>query len=368
LETIEKNGAKDYIKMDYSLETSEERVEKVKEIIANTPPEKLNSLYLEKLTKYILFPKSEKKRQTKETKNKILSDNHMITVNKRETSFEGLIGKLENGEDGIYNMITNDKNIIFAPKVGITEEDIKTIPGMRKLREAIDQVEKKCKIATGKKAYLLRRQLIELRKDQYQLKNLYKKPIYVMNITKSLSKINLEEKVSLDAEGEVQSTGLINLYNPKHVSALLCNYSQIKEESWDKFESDIRWMMLDLENLIDNTLKEKYPLYYDLVIYKIDGKSNAEIQELLYDDYGIKHSAEYISSLWRNKIPKMIANEAANEWLIWNFTYKEPGKIKFKKCSRCGQFKLAHNHFFSKNSTSKDHFYSICKECRNKKK
>ena len=24
--------------------------------------------------------------------------------------------------------------------------------------------------------------------------------------------------------------------------------------------------------------------------------------------------------------------------------------------------------FFSKNNTSKDHFYSICKECRNKKK
>ena len=52
---------------------------------------------------------------------KIITDNRMVTVNKRETSFEGLIGKLENGEDGIYNMIANDKNIIFAPKVSITE-------------------------------------------------------------------------------------------------------------------------------------------------------------------------------------------------------------------------------------------------------
>jgi len=37
----------------------------------------------------------------------------MTTVNKRETSFEGLISQFENGEDGIYNLISNNKNIIF---------------------------------------------------------------------------------------------------------------------------------------------------------------------------------------------------------------------------------------------------------------
>lgn len=55
--------------------------------------------------------------------------------------------------------------------------------------------------------------------------------------------------------------------------------------------------MEDLDTLVDATLKDKYPLYYDIVIYKIDGMSNAEIQEKLKEDYGIKHSVEYISSL-----------------------------------------------------------------------
>lgn len=42
-----------------------------------------------------------------ERKNKdINTDNRMITINKRETSFEGLIDKFENGEDGIYNFMT----------------------------------------------------------------------------------------------------------------------------------------------------------------------------------------------------------------------------------------------------------------------
>ena len=35
-------------------------------------------------------------------------------------SYEGLATKFENGEDGIFNLITNDKNIIFTPKISIT--------------------------------------------------------------------------------------------------------------------------------------------------------------------------------------------------------------------------------------------------------
>ena len=123
--------------------------------------------------------------------------------------------------------------------------------------------------------------------------------------------------------------------------------------------------MQDLQNAIDSALTEDYPMYYDLLIYKIDGKSNLQIQSLLYDTYGISHSVEYISSLWRKKIPKLIADKEQKRYLIWYYTYKEKGK--WKKCSRCGQIKLAHNKFFSKNNTSKDGFYSICKQCRNKK-
>ena len=38
---------------------------------------------------------------------------------------------------------------------------------------------------------------------------------------------------------------------------------------------------MDFENLVDKALKDKYPLYYKLIIYKIDGKTNAEIQKYL---------------------------------------------------------------------------------------
>ena len=350
----------DYIKMDYSLETPQERITKVEEIIANTPPERLTPKYLEKLADYVVFAIN---KEDKKQKKHILTENRMVTINKRETSYEGLVGKLENGEDGLYNMIRNDKNILFTPKIEITQEDIDTIPGLKELRDAIADVEQAAKLATGKKKYLLKKQVIEMRQDQYVLKNAFKQPMYSRGIIKSLAKLDLSEEVSMDAEGAIHSTGAINFFNPTHIVALLCNYSGLKEETWDRFGSDMKWMLEDLDNLIDNALKDKYPLYYDLLIYKIDGKQNIEIQKLLEEKYGIKHSVEYISALWRNKIPKLICEQAEDEWLEWHFTEEEKGH--WKKCSRCGQIKLAHNRFFSKNKTSKDGFYSICKCCRN---
>ena len=62
----------------------------------------------------------------------------MTTVNKRETSFEGLVSQFENGEDGIYNLIKEDKNMIFQPKVTITKKDLEEIPCLRQLRDSIN--------------------------------------------------------------------------------------------------------------------------------------------------------------------------------------------------------------------------------------
>lgn len=351
----------EYIKMDYSLETPEERNEKVKEIIANTPSERLTPKYLEKLADYIVFAMDKQERKKK----KILTDNRMVTVGKRETSFEGLVGKLENGEDGIYNMIANDKNIIFQPKVSITNQDLEEIPELKSLHDEILKLEEEAKHARGKRAYALKKQIIQMRQDQYVIKGTYKKSIYCMNVIRSVSKLNLDEHIHLGENGDVVSDGLINFYKEDHISALLCNYSKIKEDAWDKLNDDAKWLMEDLDALVDRTLKEKYPMYYDLLIYKIDGKSNAEIQDLLKQTYGVRHSIEYISSLWRNKIPKLIVEQAKNEWLEWHFTFEEKGT--WKRCSRCGKIKLAHNNFFSRNKTAKSGFYSICKDCRNHK-
>lgn len=349
------------IKLDYTIQSPQQRVRLVERIVESLPPERLTNKYLEILSDYIIFAMTKEERKNK----KINTDNRMVTVNKREISFQGLISKFENGEDGIYNLITEDKNIIFTPKISITEQDIKSIPGLKQLRQAIKQVQEREKKATGKKKYFLKKQLIQMRQDQYVLKNAYNQPINCLNGIKNFYSIRFDDNVIVKKDGTIEDKSLISFMNPKHISALLCNYSRLKENCYGKFYTDSYFLMQSLDKIVDKTLQKDYPLYYDLLIYKIDGKQNSEIQYLLERDHGIRYSVEYLSSLWRNKIPKMIAETATKDFLSWYYTGQEKGK--WKKCSRCGKIKLAHNIFFSKNSSSKDGFYSICKECRNKK-
>lgn len=95
------------IKLDYSIDSPEERNELVKKIIAENP--NLSDSYLEILANYLILCMEKQERRER----RILTENRMVTVNKRETSFEGLVAQFENGEDGVYNLITENKHTIF---------------------------------------------------------------------------------------------------------------------------------------------------------------------------------------------------------------------------------------------------------------
>lgn len=350
-------------KLDSSIKTQEGRTEIVKKIIAETPPEHLTPFYLDKLSEYII------EARPAEDKRKFNTINRLKTINTRETSFEGLCANFENGEDGIYNILSDlGKNTILDPKDPITQEDIDTIPALKELVESIEKEKEIYNKASGRRKFLLRQQIKEMQQDQYVIRNEAMRKWLIGSkankVAKSFAKVVIDDHITFDEKGEPVNTALISLFNPDHIEALLCNYSGLKEAAAGQFKDDLYYLMEDLDTACESALKD-YPLYREIVIYKIDGRQNIEIQELLEEHFGIKHSVEYISSLWRNKIPKLIAEKAKEDYLLWYYTTQERGK--WKRCSRCKEVKLAHNRFFSKNKTSKDGWYSICKCCRNAK-
>ena len=357
-----KTGPK--IPLDYSLKTPEERNALVKKIIESATPEQLTPYYLDILATYIVLAMDAKEKKEK----LIQTPNHLKgTVYVHETSFQGLASSFEQGEDGLYNLITDfDKNIILTPKDPITQKDIEEIPELKEITEGINKLEEKLKKTRGKDRYLIKKQIIEMHQDKYIIRASYRPVVKSMHLTKITSgHVNLDEKISVNDKGDVVVKGLISCCNPQHVAALLNNYSKLKENSWGKFD-DIYYIMEDLDKLVEQTFQNEEDKYYiDIITWKIDGLKNEDIRQKLIAKYSICYSEQYISSIWQNKIPKMIAEQCAQNYLEWYYTNVEKGQ--WKKCSCCGQIKLANHHYFSKNKTSKDGFYSICKECRSKK-
>ena len=302
----------------------------------------------------------------------ILTPNREVTINRRETSYEGLAGKLENGEDGIYNMISSlGKGALLGTSTKISEQDIEEVPNLKELRQEIVKVEEQLKDSGPQNKYLLRRQLIQMRQDQYILRNEYRcKNTYspsIVDMSKEHKHIILDfdsENVTVNEETEEiinNDRRAISLFNAHHISCILQFYEKLKIEN----EEDSSSLLVELDALIDKTLKDK-PIWKAILHCKIAGFTNLEIQEVIKKEFGITHSLEHISDVWRNKIPQALAEERQKEYLVWYYTYKNLDPTKWKVCTRCGQKKLISPKFFSRNCASGDGFYSICKDCRRK--
>lgn len=346
------------IKLDYTLTSPEERCELVKQFLAENPNP--GPQYLEYLADYIVLCMEKQEKKEK----KILTENRKATINKRETSFENLVAQFENGEDGVYDLIVeNNKNVIFKPKITITKKDLEDIPELRQVREAIQYWEGKLKTATGREAFIIKNTIIELRKDQYLVRDAYRKPIVMHSIRGGAHAPELNGYNTLDENGYCVPHG-ITLTDPRVCSAILCDYQRLRQSAQGSPWSDTWALLEDFDALVRKSLAN-YPFYDTITKCKIQGLQNQEIQKVLEATYGTTHSIEYISTIWRKKIPCIIASAAEDQYLDWYYLEVERGQ--YKECTKCGEIKLAHNKYFSKNKTSKDGFYSICKECRRTK-
>ena len=96
--------------LDNTLKTYEEREAHVEAEINRLGEQKVTNYMKENIASYLIEGSGI------EPRGEILTSNRMVTVNKRETSREGLVDKLEGGESAFHGLINQDKKYYFDTK------------------------------------------------------------------------------------------------------------------------------------------------------------------------------------------------------------------------------------------------------------
>lgn len=103
----------------------------------------------------------------------------------------------------------------------------------------------------------------------------------------------------------------------------------------------------------------------EILELKIRKIKNQDVAKQINEKYGKSYTANYISTIFKQKIIVRINEAAQLHWdVIENCFYPE----NFKKCTGCGRELLLDPRNFVRKSRSKDGFNSKCKRCEKKER
>ena len=175
------------------------------------------------------------------------------------------------------------------------------------------------------------------------------------------------EKISLflqSKEKEQKESKFFSFLELEHVYQLLLSFQELASSfDPDQIESTTGFLLrtlffyISMGNLTD--------LQKEILVLKIRKVKNQDIIERINQRYGKMYTANYISTIFRQKIIREINQTAARHLEI--ISHLETPE-DFKRCGDCGKFLLRNSFNFVKKNRSKDGFSNRCKICEKKKK
>lgn len=123
-------------------------------------------------------------------------------------------------------------------------------------------------------------------------------------------------------------------------------------------DSNLRQLIDTLKYYVD--IADLTEIQKDILDMKIQKLKNQQIADIVNKKYDKSYTANYISTIFRQKIiPKINEIVKFHALIIENICFEE----NFKKCSTCNQMMLISSENFVRKSRSKDGFSSQCKIC-----
>ena len=148
--------------------------------------------------------------------------------------------------------------------------------------------------------------------------------------------------------------------NAEHLYKFYSFYPILKEKIYDEElkEDSTLVQFMNTARVYEN-LAQLEPLHKDLLKWKIEKKSNAEIQELTKEKYNHSYQINYISTLYRKILDTIAETAAFHKTVCENLFFPE----NFKKCKDCGRSLLLTDRDWVKRQRSRDGFSPRCKRC-----
>lgn len=147
--------------------------------------------------------------------------------------------------------------------------------------------------------------------------------------------------------------------NPAHVAELYLGFYDITFEEIEKEKHSA--LLETLKFYEEQTYLEPYQL--EILHMKAKKYKNQEIAEYINKKYSKTYTANYISTIFRQKVIGRICDTAAYHIkLMENVFFEE----NFKKCNCCGKWYLIDSNNFVRKANSSDGFASKCKICDKK--
>ena len=252
----------------------------------------------------------------------------------------------------------------------------------------------------------MRHELVELRREQYTLRDSYKKIMFVqpsddftefenidldvnvdvlplglhygeglsLEVFRAWRELNPErisqEELSLISElywkkeqfAPSTSGSYIDFRELEHVYQLLNYLSELRDaEKEADISSNLTSLLRTLQFYIDHA--DLTDIQKEILAMKLDKKKNTDIAWDINHKYGKTYTPNYISTIFRQRIIPRI-NDAAvmHKEIIANIFFPE----NFKTCSTCGELKLRCPENYTRKSRANDGFSSRCKVCEKK--
>ena len=364
-------------KLDFTIETSQAR----NSFVSQHDLSRLSKKELELCANYILYGRDSDGTSSVDRKEVEIQTRFNSFKKKRTVSLDALL-ESPTFDESILSNNNHYRNI----KPSIDKEKVKDIPGMKELWETIAGYERLLENPnlTSKEQYLLRHQLIQIKRQQYYLVDSVSSPVQSKKTPSLYFKPESDNHLNYTVlpRGVMSSPNDFDFTHPRadpkpvsvpketkksfdflnymHVQQLIINYEDLSDYISTIPDSPLHNLLWTLDFYIKKATLT--PQQRFIVNCKKKRMSIHDIQILLEKELGISHRENYISTIYIQSVKKICSAASLNfdEWLCKDYDRA------WKVCSCCGDEKLLDGRNFMRKSKSPDGFTTRCKSCYHK--